>query len=312
MAVLNQVLEGRYRIIRPIAEGGLGADYEAEDQRLGATVALEESFFSQESLLQAFHREAALLATLRHRGLPKVIDHFTEDGRQYLVMELIPGDDLLKILTLHNKPFPLSDVMGWADQLLETLVYLHSQQPPVIHRDIKPSNLKLNERGQIMLLDFGLAKEATLDSGQAGHSVRGYSRHYAPIEQIKGTGTDRRSDIYSAGATIYHLMTGVVPADTLARANALVEGRPDPLTPAHTLNPAIPASVSEVLEQALMLDRNRRPENAQAMRERLRQASSAEIQSSPAAVAPASLTMATKLASSSTTLLEVISISKTA
>jgi serine/threonine protein kinase len=283
----HTILQDRYRIIRPIAEGGMGAVYEATDQRLGASVALKESFFAQDSLLQAFHREAALLATLRHRGLPKVIDHFTEDGRQYLVMELIPGDDLLKILTLHKKPFPLSDVMGWADQLLETLVYLHSQQLPVIHRDIKPSNLKLNERGQIMLLDFGLAKEAALDSGPAGQSVRGYSRNYAPIEQIKGTGTDRRSDLYSAAATIYHLMTGVVPADTLARANALVEGRPDPLAPAHTLNPAIPAPVSEALEQALMLDRNRRPENAQAMRELLRQALSGAVRSSSAVVAPA-------------------------
>jgi serine/threonine protein kinase len=283
----DTILQNRYRIIRPIAEGGMGAVYEAMDQRLSASVALKESFFAQDSLLQAFQREAALLATLRHRGLPKVIDHFTEDGRQYLVMELIPGDDLLKILTLHKKPFPLSDVMGWADQLLEALVYLHSQQPPVIHRDIKPSNLKLNERGQIMLLDFGLAKEATLDSGPAGHSVRGYSRNYAPIEQIKGTGTDRRSDIYSAAATIYHMMTGVVPADTLARANALVEGRSDPLAPAHSLNPAIPAPVSEVLEQALMLDRNRRPENAQALRELLRQALSGAVRSSYAVAAPA-------------------------
>src|SRR5262249_16961408 len=145
MLSLDTILQNRYRIIRPIAEGGMGAVYEAMDQRLGASVALKESFFAQESLLQAFHREASLLATLRHRGLPKVIDHFTEDGRQYLVMELIPGDDLLKILRLHNKPLPLSDVIGWADQLLEALVYLHSQQPPVIHRDIKPANLKLNE-----------------------------------------------------------------------------------------------------------------------------------------------------------------------
>jgi serine/threonine protein kinase len=287
MADLNQVLQDRYRIIRPIAEGGMGAVYEAADQRLGSTVALKESFYSQESLLQAFHREAALLATLRHRGLPKVIDHFSEGERQYLVMELIPGDDLLKILTLLKKPFPLSDVIKWADQLLETLVYLHSQQPPVIHRDIKPANLKLDERGQIMLLDFGLAKEASLDPGEAGLSVRGYTRHYAPIEQIKGTGTDRRSDIYSAAATIYHQMTGEVPADALARANALLEGRPDPLTPAHTLNPAIPAAVSESLEQALMLDRNRRPENAQALRELLRQALSFAAPAPPAAIAPA-------------------------
>jgi serine/threonine protein kinase len=86
MAILNQVLQDRYRIIRPIAEGGMGAVYEAADQRLGSTVALKESFFSQESLLQAFHREAALLATLRHRGLPKVIDHF--GSRQQILMRI--------------------------------------------------------------------------------------------------------------------------------------------------------------------------------------------------------------------------------
>src|SRR5262245_41937486 len=98
MAAINQVLQERYRIIRPIAEGGMGAVYEATDQRLGVTVALKECFFTQDSLLQAFRREAALLATLRHRGLPKVIDHFTEGDRQYLVMELISGDDLFKLL----------------------------------------------------------------------------------------------------------------------------------------------------------------------------------------------------------------------
>ena len=121
--------------------------------------------------------------------------------------------------------------MTWADQLLDALDYLHTQDPQIVHRDIKPQNLKLTSRGQIILLDFGLAK------GQAGEisrvttaaSIFGYTPNYAPLEQIQGLGTDTRSDLYSLGATLYHLMTGVKPPDALTRAAALVNGQPDPL-----------------------------------------------------------------------------------
>jgi eukaryotic-like serine/threonine-protein kinase len=200
MLTPNTLLQNRYLILRLLAEGGMGAVYEARDQRLNATVALKETFFTDEEMRRAFHREAALLATLRHPALPKVMDHFGEGEGQFLVMEFIRGDDLARVMQMARGPIPPRDALAWADQLLGALEYLHAQQPPVIHRDIKPQNLKLNERGEIILLDFGLAKEAA-GTGVVERSVRGYTLVYAPIEQIQGTGTDARSDLYSAATS---------------------------------------------------------------------------------------------------------------
>ena len=274
MLTPNTLLQNRYLIIRLLAEGGMGAVYEAKDQRLGVTVALKETFFADDEMRRAFHREAALLATLRHQALPKVMDHFSEGSGQFLVMEFIRGDDLSRVMQLARGPVPQRDALAWADQLLGALEYLHAQQPPIIHRDIKPQNLKLNERGEIILLDFGLAKEAA-GTGTINRSVRGYTLIYAPIEQIQGTGTDPRSDLYSVAATVYHLLTGQTPADAVTRATALIQQRLDPLRLAHEVNPGISPAVSAVLAAALAQDRNRRPVNASVMRAQLRQAAAA-------------------------------------
>jgi serine/threonine protein kinase len=282
----NTVLQNRYSITRLVAQGGMGAVYEARDQRLNNTVALKETFFADQELRKAFHREASILATLRHQALPKVIDHFTEGDGQFLVMEFIRGDDLSKILQMHGRPIPPKDALTWADQVLSALEYLHSQRPPVIHRDIKPQNLKLNERGEVILLDFGLAKEEALDTSKVYRSVRGYTLNYAPLEQIQGTGTDPRSDLYGVAATFYHLITGVAPPDALTRATALVEGRADPLQPASELNSQVSSAVSAVLEEALAQDRNKRPASAAIMRSALKKAASAateQVAASPTA-----------------------------
>ncbi|MGH9843854.1 MAG: serine/threonine protein kinase [Blastocatellia bacterium] len=272
----NTLLQNRYLIIRLLAEGGMGAVYEAKDQRLGNTVALKETFFADDEMRRAFHREAALLATLRHPALPKVIDHFNEESGQFLVMEFIRGDDLSRVMKLAGGPVPQRDALAWADQLLGALEYLHAQRPPVIHRDIKPQNIKLNERGEVILLDFGLAKEASA-TGAINRSVRGYTLVYAPLEQIQGTGTDPRSDLYSVAATVYHLLTGLAPADAVARATAFIQELPDPLRPAHEVNPGISPAVSAVLAEALSQDRNRRPAGAALMRVQLRQAAAAGL-----------------------------------
>lgn len=138
MLAPDALLQNRYLILRPIGKGGMGAVYLAKDERLGNTIALKETFFEDELLRKAFEREARLLAGLRHPALPRVIDHFTEETGQFLVMEFIPGDDLEEMFKEQGGPFPLSDVLRWADQLLDALDYLHTQEPPIIHRDIKP------------------------------------------------------------------------------------------------------------------------------------------------------------------------------
>src|SRR5262245_2387727 len=271
MLTPDTVLQGRYRIIRQLGQGGMGAVYEAVDQRLDTTVALKETLFSDERLRKQFEREARLLARLHHPALPRVSDHFSEGDGQFLVMQFIPGDDLAEMMARKRGPFPADQVLQWADQLLDALDYLHTQEPQIVHRDIKPQNLKLTARGQVILLDFGLAK------GQAGDisrvttsaSIFGYTPNYAPLEQIQGLGTDSRSDLYSLGATLYHLMTGVKPPDALTRAAALVDGQPDPLTPASVANPAIGHDIDTVLAKGMAQSREQRYTTAADMRNAL-------------------------------------------
>src|ERR1044071_6434310 len=252
MIAPNTLLQNRYLVLNQIGQGGMGAVYIATDQRFGSTVALKEPFFTEAGLRKAFERQARLLNHLRHPALPRVSDHFVEDEGQFLVMEYIAGDDLAEKLKERGGAFTLSEVLNWADQLLDALDYLHTQEPSVIHRDIKPQNLKLTSRDQVVLLDFGLAKGAPLQTRvtQTG-SLFGYSFNYAPIEQMQGTGTDPRSDLYSLGATLYHLLTGPPPPDALTRATAVLNGDPDPLRPASETAAHVPAEVSNVISRAL-------------------------------------------------------------
>ena len=278
MLTPDTVLQGRYRIVRQLGQGGMGAVYEAIDQRLDTTVALKETLFAEERLRKQFEREARLLARLHHPALPRVSDHFSEGDGQFLVMQFIPGDDLSEMMTRKHGPFPPDQVLTWADQLLDALDYLHTQEPQIIHRDIKPQNLKLTSRGQIILLDFGLAK------GQAGEisrvttsaSIFGYTPNYAPLEQIQGLGTDSRSDLYSLGATLYHLMTGVKPPDALSRAAALVNGQPDPLVRASAANSAVAPELDHVLSKAMAQNRDQRYPTASDMQKAFRSSAQAE------------------------------------
>ncbi len=277
MLTPETVLQGRYRIVRQLGQGGMGAVYEAIDQRLDTTVALKETLFSEERLRKQFEREARLLARLHHPALPRVSDHFSEADGQFLVMQFIPGDDLSEMMNRKRGPFPVNQVLTWADQLLDALDYLHTQEPQIVHRDIKPQNLKLTQRGQIILLDFGLAK------GQAGDmsrvttaaSIFGYTPNYAPLEQIQGLGTDPRSDLYSLAATLYHLMTGVKPPDALTRAAAVVNGQADPLLKASEANSEISPDVDEVLGKAMAQNREQRYANAADMRRAFHEAEQA-------------------------------------
>src|SRR5215510_7973561 len=141
----NLILQGRYQIIRKIGQGGMGKVYLAKDLRLGSQIALKENMFNDAKMVEAFEREARLLAGLRHAALPKVFDHSAEGDSTFLVMEYIAGNDLEDVLEKRRmkqqpigmpKPFEVDEVVTWGEQLLDALDYLHSRPTPIIHRDI--------------------------------------------------------------------------------------------------------------------------------------------------------------------------------
>lgn len=266
-------LQQRYRIDKQIGQGGMGAVYVATDERFGSTVAIKETLCNDDHYRKAIEREARLLNSLKHAALPRVTDHFEEDNGLFLVMEYIPGEDFGHVLDEKAAPFPVEQVLTWADQLLDALDFLHTQETPVVHRDIKPQNLKLTSRGQIILLDFGLAKGNPTDASHktAAKSIFGYSRNYASLEQIQGTGTDPRSDLYSLAATLYHLLTGVAPEDALTRAMSVLSQKGDPLEPANSIRPEVPRGVAGVLIKAMDLNASERPASAAEMRQMFRE-----------------------------------------
>jgi serine/threonine protein kinase len=270
MIKTDTILQDRYLIKKQIGAGGMGAVYLAVDQRFDNYVAIKETFYKDDEFGEAFEREAKILNGLIHPVLPHVSDYFTESEGYFLVMQFIEGDDVSDILK-RDGAFPVRDVLRWFHNLLDALDYLHSQEPPIIHRDLKPQNLKLTPRGDIFLLDFGLAKLKSEDT-TGNRSVFGYSRKYSPLEQIQGIGTDARSDLFALAATIYQLFTGKPPVDAIARASSIVNGKPDPIELASEINPEIPESIANVLNIALALNAENRFVSAKAMEQALKHA----------------------------------------
>ena len=271
------ILRDRYKIRRIIGQGGMGSIYLAEDIRLeGRQCALKEvqheSSLPEDTLQQArdqFLREAQILARLDHPNLPKVSDFFSDENREYLVMDFVPGEDLRTLLleARRKKKFLAEhEVLGWSVQLADALDYMHRQDPPILHRDIKPSNLKLTPSGLIKLVDFGLVKllaseEMTITILQG----RGTAL-YTPLEQYGGDSghTDVRSDIYAFGATLYHLLTNTAPVE--ARGRFL---RPESLVPPRQINPDISVRTERAILWALNLHPDERPQNIEEFRQSL-------------------------------------------
>jgi tetratricopeptide (TPR) repeat protein len=279
MLAPNTILQSRYLIARQLGQGGMGTVYQATDERFKNFVAVKEARFPTIEVDRAFEREAHLLRSLKHPALPGVIDFFSENQTWYLVMDFVAGEDLAVSLAQRlesgDGPFAPGEVVRWGEQVLSALEFLHAHEPPILHRDIKPQNLKVTEQGKVMLLDFGLAKGSVeaVSRVVGGESVAGYTPYYAPLEQMQGSGTSERGDLFSVSATMYHLMTGVVPPDALTRAFRVLNGDPDPLLSADALNPSVPPGVAAVLGSAMALKQEERPASAVLLRQALRGAS---------------------------------------
>ncbi len=270
----GDLVRDRYLIRQAVAQGGMGSIYLAEDARLtGRLCAIKEVIDDpyalpelQQEARQQFYREASVLARLDHASLPKVSDFFSEDDRDFLVMDYVPGQDLSDVVAAardEGRFLPEASVLGWAEQLLDALEYLHSQEPPVLHRDIKPGNLKLTPNGTIKLVDFGLVKVLDPDE-QTVTIVQGRgTAHYTPLEQYGGdTGhTDVRSDIYSLSATLYHLLSNEAPVEAKQRFL-----KPGSLPALRDINPLISPRTERAINWALSLHPDERPANVAALR----------------------------------------------
>ncbi len=273
------LLRRRYEILELVGQGGMGAVYKASDRRLeGRVCAVKEvlpnlvnSAMSEQELEQMseqFRIEASILSRLDHPNLPKVSDYFSTNDREYLVMDFVEGRNLQEILREQQQRSEFlseQQVLGWAGQLMDALEYLHDQDPPVLHRDIKPGNIKVTPRGTVKLVDFGLVKIMQPDDTRTVTVVQGRGTvAYTPLEQYGGDAgyTDVRSDIYSLGATLYHLLSGAPPADAKQRFL-----RPGSLVSLRQINPTVSPRCERAIFQALAMHPSERPPNVRALRD---------------------------------------------
>ncbi len=251
------ILVNRYEIINLIKSGGMGAVYKVRDHRMLELCAIKEliATFSteeqQEYSLKRFNEEGKMLANLNHANLPRVTDLFIERGRYYLVMDFIDGKDLDTILK-EKKTLSTEETLTYTLQILDVLDYLHTQNPPIIYRDLKPGNIMIRTRDQrAMLIDFGIARTVE----EEGKKTKIGTPQYSPLEQFKGM-VEPRSDIYSLGATMHHLITGVMPAPMAFQF--------DPVT---KFIPELSKDLEKIIEKAVQTDIDARYSSAMEMME---------------------------------------------
>lgn len=250
----------RYQVIKPLGKGGQSNVYLLKDLHLkGKQWVAKEMTVNytdprdQSLAKKHFEQEAHILATLEHPNLPQVIDYFSHKGKYYLVMEYLIGEDLGRMIDKRNRPFDEKKVARWAEQIATVLYFLHCQPKPIIFRDIKPSNIMICA-GQVKLIDFGIARH--FNPSKKGDTLRIGSPGYSPPEQYSGQ-TDPRSDVYSLGITMHHLLTNRDPANTQT---------PFKLPPIKAFNPDVSSRMIYIVEKATQIDPEKRYQTALEMK----------------------------------------------
>ena len=261
MIAPNTIVGGRYRVVKPLGGGGMKLVYLAEDLRLAARrCALAEvvdNFTNpdaQRQAVDAFQREADMLARLNNEHIPRVFDRFSEQNRHYLVMEYIDGATLEEEMKQTGGRLAEARTIDIALQILATLEYLHGLEPPVIYRDLKPSNVMMMTNGQAKLIDFGIARHFQPQQNATMIGTQGY----APPEQYRGK-VEQRSDLYALGATMHHALSGRDPANEA----------PFSFPPLGTLCPEVEPALAALVDDALAYDVERRVPNAAEFKRQL-------------------------------------------
>ena len=268
-----------YRVTRLLGSGGMGVVYEAEDTRLGRHVAvkvLSDDMQRDPSVLERFQREARAASALNHPGICTVHAIEQHEGQHLLIMELLDGQTLAK--ALGRRPLELAELLDLGIQIADALESAHAKG--IVHRDLKPVNLMVTSRGQVKILDFGLAKFSGVPAVVAGGAdnsrldteigvgeltsagmVLG-TVHYMSPEQARGVPTDARTDLFSLGSVLYQMATGCLPFQGETEAvvfDAILNRNPRAV---HELNPSMPATLDQILAKALEKDRNLRCQTA--------------------------------------------------
>ena len=260
------LLANRYLIQEVIGSGGMGSVYRARDMHfpnVPRLVAVKEMINTspdplvRQTIVQNFEREANILATLNHPSIPKIYDYFSFENRSYLILEYIHGKDLEAIINETPGFLPEEQVLHWAIQLCDVLAYLHNHKPdPIIFRDMKPSNIMINLSGDVVLVDFGIAR--TFQVGQKGTMIG--TEGYSPPEQYRGEATPL-ADIYALGATLHHALTRRDPR--LEPPFSFSE------RPIRKINPSVSPELEAVINTALEYEPAKRYQSAEAMKEAL-------------------------------------------
>src|SRR5436190_8667949 len=275
---IGTVLDGKFKIVQVLGEGGMGTVYKVElVGRPGYYRAVKELLINlntgaeeRRSAIERFDKEIDLLFSLKHPHIPSFLLSFQERGNYYFVMEFVPGQSLDKMLEKNKGPLNEEDVIKWMMQVCEALSYIHSFNPPIILRDLKPGNVMVTPSGDVQLIDFGIARRfdpnkrtntenlGTISYASPEHlgSLTSPGQRRSPQNPGKLVQTDARSDIYSLGATMFHLLTNYEPDPIQTPATGSIRAK----------NPRLRTITEQVIIKAMQQDPAKRFQNAEAMR----------------------------------------------
>jgi len=256
MLEIGDIVDGRYEVLKEIGRGGMSVIYLAMDNRLNKSLAIKDIRKRKESnseiLINSLVVEANMLKRLDHGSLPRIYDIIEDEGDIYVVMDYIEGESLQEKFE-RDRIVPAEDVIDWAIQLCDVLDYLHTRKPnPIIYRDMKPDNVMLTPDNKIKLIDFGIAREYKAENLTDTTNLG--TKAYAAPEQVSGVQTDARTDIYSLGVTLYHLVTG----------KSLNEP-PFEIRPIRTWDPSLPEGLEYIIDKCTQTEPDKRYQNCKEL-----------------------------------------------
>lgn len=289
---IGTILDGKFKVVQVLGEGGMGTVYKVEMvDKPGYFRAIKELLLTpssseaeRKSAIERFEKEIDLLFNLKNPRIPSFMLSFQERGNYYFVMEYVPGKSLDRMLEDRNGPLNEDDVIKWMMQVCEALTYIHSQNPPIILRDLKPGNVMVTPGGDVQLIDFGIARRfnpnkrtntenlGTISYASPEHlgSLAAPGQKRSAQNPSRPVQTDARSDIYSLGATMYHLLTNYEPDPIQTPAQGSIRAKNPRLRTVRVGN-AVVCPIEQVIIKAMQQNPAMRFQNAEAMRTALQQ-----------------------------------------